>query len=338
MWEAAPELVELLWLLAGLIALGIALVATNLAAAIARVLHVSVPVIGDALNWVTNKTTELAQSIANAMEDTFAGNHKKATMFFGQQTKTNEWTAHLTRRNAISTHKLGSFITTVKLPQVQKNATAAATSAALVKAGKLTPLGARQRYQAAQAEATLEKKVEGAILRDLTHSPAFRAAIAADLPLARPIPGVKGGLTKAQIDARIKEYVKAALAAAGLALPIPRVGKPIAIPKPQAKENAETNKRLKRLEKILGITGLAGLIAATLGKEVERFLRCPNTKGIAKSWCASDLSGLLGLLAGIVAVEEGFSLVDFAKTLQAAQADVVNEILPFISEFKDVTL
>lgn len=128
-------------------------------------------------------------------------------------------------------------------------------------------------------------------------------------------------------------------AVGSIAVPFPRVlPRPQAIPKKQAKVNKSDAKRLSRLEKLLGITGLAALIGATFGKEIERFLRCPNTKGIAKAWCGSDLSGLLGLLAGIVAVEEGFSLVDFAKTLQAAQADVVNEILPMLTEFKDASL
>lgn len=331
-------LAPLIELLIALIALALASMSRQLAEAFASFLHVSVPVIGDALDWVANKTLSLARSIANAMEDTFAGNHSKAASFFGQNSKTNEWTNHLLRRNAISTNRLGQFITTVKLPKLQKNATEAATAAALAKAGKLTPLGARARYQAAQAETALETKFKGAILRDITHDPAFRNAIAADVPLGRALPGVRGGYTKSEIDARIREYVKAAIAAAGLAIPFPIPGKPLSIPKKQAKENVETNKRLKRLEKILGASGFAALLTATLGGEITRFLKCKNTRGIAKAWCGSDLSGLLGLLAGIVAVEEGFSLVDFAKTLQAAQADVVNEILPMLTEFKDVTL
>lgn len=308
--------------------------ARQIAEAFAAFLHVSVPVIGDAINWVTDKTVSLARSIANAMEDTFAGNHSKAAGFFGQNSKTNEWTNHLVRRNAISTNRLGQFITTVKLPKLQKNATEAATAAALAKAGKLTPLGARARYQAAQAETALETKFKGAILRDITHDPAFRNAIAADVPLGRALPGVRGGYTKAEIDARIREYVKAAISAAGLAIPFPIPGKPLSIPKKQAKENTETNKRLKRLEKILGASGFAALLTATLGGEITRFLKCKNTRGIAKAWCGANLKALLGLLTGLLAAVGVFSLIDFAHYIEDGIEDGAKLVLHFWS--KDV--
>jgi hypothetical protein len=78
---------------------------------------------------------------------------------------------------------------------------------------------------------------------------------------------------------------------------------------------------------IAGISTLIGL------------LECKNVRQVQGPFCAlNDISGLLGLIAGLVAIEEGFSLVDFGKTLLAAQTDVVNEILPFITEFKDATL
>lgn len=111
-------------------------------------------------------------------------------------------------------------------------------------------------------------------------------------------------------------------AAGSISVPFPRViPRPQAIPKAQKKVNDSTAKRLKRLEKILGITGLAGLIGATLGKEVERFLRCPNTKGIAKAWCGANLNSLLGLLGGLVALEATFDLEAFAKQIQGGIVD-----------------
>lgn len=99
-----------------------------------------------------------------------------------------------------------------------------------------------------------------------------------------------------------------------------------------------TNRRVGRLEKILGIGGLAALITATFGAEITRFLRCKNTRGIAKSWCGADLSGLLGLLAGIVAITEGVSLLDFAEAMVAVEDLVVQGILDGLSEFQGVSL
>lgn len=218
--------------------------------------------------------------------------------------------------------------------QITKTATAKATDAAVIKTGKLTPLGAKFRYQAKAIEAAIIKSLEGDILKKIAHDKTFQSAIAADLPLARPLPGVKGGYTKAQLDVKIKEYIKAALASAGLALPFPYPGKPFALPKSQQRINSQTNKRIKRLEKILGISGLAALITATFGREVTRFLRCPNTKGIAKAWCGADLTGLLGILGVATVITGNFSIVQLAEEMLAIEKDMVKVIGGAFSELK----
>lgn len=94
------------------------------------------------------------------------------------------------------------------------------------------------------------------------------------------------------------------------------------------------NLRLSRLEKLLGITGLAALITATFGAEITRFLRCKNTRGVAKSWCAADLKGLLWLIAGALAVADSFSLIGFAHYIEGGLEAGTKVVLKFWS--KDV--
>lgn len=273
----------------------------------------SIPLFGP---LTIKQVVRLDEWIASAVKPAFDYADGKIAAFISYIGQVSSYGANHGYRNSLAMHNAFAWLLHVHEPTRDKVIEGRAAQLAAIKAGKMTPLGARSRYAAkAYAAATLAS-TEAAILRKLAHDPTWRAAVAADLPLARPIPGVKGGMTKAEIDEKIHAYVKAALAAAGLALPFPIPGKPIAIPKKQAKENADVNKRLRRLEKLLGLTGLAGLIGATFGKEIERFLRCKNTRGIAKAWCGADLNSLLGLLGGLVALEATFDLTAFAKEIQ----------------------
>lgn len=272
--------------------------------------------------------------IAAAVAPAFAYVDNKIASFVAALGQLSAWSAQHGYRNSTVLQKYAQWLGLVKLPKVQKAAVKQATDAAVIRTGKLTPLGARARYTAQRDAAATLAWTEAAILKKIAHDPTWEAAIAADLPLARPVPGVKGGMTKAEIDAKVKEYVKAALAAAGLALPFPIPAKSPAIPKKQAEENADTNKRLRRLEKLLGITGLAALVGATFGKEIERFLRCKNTRGIAKAWCGANLNALLGLLTGLLAAVGVFSLIDFAHYIEDGIEDGAKLVLHFWS--KDV--
>lgn len=272
--------------------------------------------------------------IATAMKPAFDYVDGKIAGFLGYIGQVTSYGANHAYRNSLALHNAFAWLLGVHEPAREKTIANRAAQLAAIKAGKLTPLGAKGRYEAkAYAAATLAA-TEAAILKKLGHDPAWQAAIAADLPLARPIPGVRGGLTKAEIDAKVKEYVKAALAAAGLALPFPYPARAPAIPKKQAKENSDVNKRLRRLEKILGLTGLAGLIGATFGKEIERFLRCKNTRGIAKAWCGADLGALLGLLGTAIAIEGNFSIVELAEGMLAVEGQMVKLIGGAFSETK----
>jgi len=239
-------------------------------------------------------------------------------------------------RTAVAMFNTAAWANTKLRSEIVTHATASATAAALVKSGKLVPIKKLRDWQANYAAQIELRHIEAVILRKIGHDPAWKNAIAADLPLARPIPGVKGGLTKAEIDEKVRAYVKAALAAAGLALPFPIPGKPVAIPRPQAKINHNTNTRLRRLEKLLGIAGLAGLITATFGGEITRFLRCKNTRGIAKAWCGADLSALLGLLGTAIAIEGNFSIVDMAEGMLAVETQMVKLIGGAFSETKNL--
>lgn len=268
----------------------------------------------------------LDEWIASAMKPAFDYVDGKIAAFLSYIGQVSGYAANHGYRNSLALHNAFSWLLGVHEPARDKAVANRAAQLAAIKAGKMTPLGARARYEAkAYAAATLAS-TEAAILKKLAHDPAWKDAIAADLPLARPVPGVKGGMTKAEIDELVHSYVQTALRAAGLALPFPIPGRPIAIPKKQAKENADVNKRLRRLEKILGLTGLAGLIGATFGKEIERFLRCKNTRGIAKAWCGADLGALLGLLGTAIAIEGNFSIVEMAEGMLAVEERMVSLI------------
>lgn len=95
--------------------------------------------------------------------------------------------------------------------------------------------------------------------------------------------------------------------------------------------------RVGRLEKLLGVTGLAALITATFGAEITRFLRCKNTRGIAKAWCGSDLASLLGLLGGLAAIEAGFSIVAMAEEMLSIESQMVKLIGGAFSELDGIT-
>ena len=155
---------------------------------------------------------------------------------------------------------------------------------------------------------------------------AFRKSFEAELPKALPqtYPKVEWGPRK------WRAWLGVLPSVGSVALPFPRIIPKVGpISKPQAKINKSDSKRLSRLEKLLGITGLSALIGATFGKEIERFLRCGNTRGIAKAWCGANLKALLGLLGGLAAVVGTFSLIDFAKFLQPLIVDGAKTALHF---------
>lgn len=90
-----------------------------------------------------------------------------------------------------------------------------------------------------------------------------------------------------------------------------------------------TDKRIKRLEKLLGLSGLAALVTATFGAEVLRFLRCRNTRGIAKTWCGANLNALENLFLGLLAVVGGFGLIEFGQAMQGVIGEGVKGVETF---------
>jgi len=88
----------------------------------------------------------------------------------------------------------------------------------------------------------------------------------------------------------------------------------------------KTDADLRKLNRILGRTGFLALITTTLGIEIARLMRCPNTRGIAKSFCGANLNGLLGLLGGLAILEGRFSIVEMAEGMLDLEEDMVGLI------------
>lgn len=59
------------------------------------------------------------------------------------------------------------------------------------------------------------------------------------------------------------------------------------------------------------------------------YLECKNFQKLQKPFCNANLSSLLGLLAGLVAIVGTISIVDFAKELQPLVADAASEVKHF---------
>jgi len=258
----------------------------------------------------------LAKWITHQLEPAYLTAESHIAGFIARTHLTLGWNASFSHRNAVALHNTASWADTELRAEITAQAVAQAETFAKTKGRSLAPSPTLARATAKQ------------------NAVAFRHALDNAFPgeLVKTYPEVNWTSRK------WRAFLGVLPAVGGIALPFPRViPRTIPIPK-QGKINSQTNRRLKRIEKILGISGLAGLITATFGREITRFLRCPNTRGIAKSWCGADLNALLGLLIGVAEIEAGFSLVDFADTLIAAQNDVVNVILSGISEFDGVTV
>lgn len=279
---------------------------------------------------------ELAKYIAHQLGIHFEAYVEHGVAWFAGLEEAAAYTGIYLYRHAGAFHRFADWLLNHKMPKERKVTSDLAAQKALIKAGKMVPLRSVRENQAIYTAAKLRTRLEGIILKDLTHDARFRAAIAADLPLARPLPGSRGGVTKGQVRAWVKAYTAALLAAAGVVLPLPRGGHAPAIPRPQAKTNADVNKRIKRLEKSLGALGLlAGVSAATLS-EIGRFLRCPNTRGIRKAWCGADLGALLGLLGGIALIESRFSIVTLAEEMLQVEQGMVALIGGAFSELDGI--
>jgi hypothetical protein len=132
------------------------------------------------------------------------------------------------------------------------------------------------------------------------------------------------------VDARLKELERRGVGTLKKTMPyIPGVAIPLGLLHDLRRIDRwfhGHSKRIARLEKLLGVTGLAALITATFGAEITRFLRCKNTRGIAKAWCGADLAWLLGLLGAGVLVTERLSIVTLAEEMLGLEETIVKHV------------
>lgn len=260
------------------------------------------------LQILVKAATRLAEHIASALEPAYHSASVHVAGWLAGVGQALGWNATHAHRNSSAAYNTATWANTKLRAEIEKNS--------LVKSKGQTTTIIRTSAPSIPARRIATKD----------NAVAFRKSFEAELPkaLAHDYPKVKW-------DRRAwLKWLGVVPAVGSVTVPFPRViPRPQAIPKAQKKVNDSTAKRLKRLEKILGITGLAGLITATFGGEITRFLRCSNTKGIAKAWCGANLKALLGLLGGLAAVVGTFSLIDFAKFLQPLIADGAKTALHF---------
>lgn len=261
--------------------------------------------------------TRLAKYIATSLEPAYEYSAKIMARFISGLGQSIDWNSAHAHRNSSAVYNVAWWAKNRLAVEIEHNAIA------------------KSKGQTTTIIRTTAPTIPARRVAAKDNAVAFRSSFDSAFPgqLVKDYPKVNWGPKK------WRAWLGVLPAAGSVTLPFPRViPRDVPIPKKQAKTNSDTNKRLKRLEKILGITGLSALIGVTFGKEIERFLKCGNTRGIAKSWCGANLSALLGLLATAVAIEEGVSLVDFANAMLKVEAAVVNGILDGITEFEGISL
>lgn len=240
--------------------------------------------------------TRLAKYIATSLEPAYEYSAKIMARFISGLGQSIDWNSAHAHRNSSAVYNVAWWAKNRLAVQIEHNAIAKSK-------GQTTTI-VRDTAPSVKVQRVTSK----------LNAVQFRHALDSALPgaLVKDYPQVNWGAQK------WRRWLGVLPATGSIALPFPRViPRDVPIPKAQRKENTSTNKRLKRLEKILGITGLSALVGATFGKEIERFLKCGNTRGIAKAWCGANLSSLLGLLGGLIALEQTFDLESFAKELQS---------------------
>ena len=256
----------------------------------------------------------LAKWLIHNVGQTFLNNAKPMALWLKGMKDYVNFTGLATFAVPYDLYRVISWLVLKVLPRHDKAVAQHAVSSAAAAAGKAVPRGAAARHN-----------------HDLTASQ-VASAVAADIPVALPkaFPKINW------VPRQWRKWLGLAAGAAAIALPLPHSIPSEVLPRWVPRFRTGTDKRLKRLEKILGRTGLIALIAATLGGEIARLVRCPNTKGIAKAFCGANLNGLLGLLGGLAILETPLSLVSMAQGMLDVEEEMVGLIKGVFTELEGI--
>lgn len=309
-------LIPIVEVLLPLIALLLCLMARSIAAPIVNAIGKELGWFGKGISWLTNKLIDLAVELTqNLAPYFFDGVHLVVNWLhhFGQLSAD---TLATIEADAVSATKFMDWVVTDYIPAHAKGVVQRVEGTVVTKIQHIALSGTQLR--------TLEHQLDGYIHR----------AIAATIPGVVPKAWPRINWT----PKRWREWLGLAAGAGALALP-GSLAWERELSKELHKGLTSVEKRLRSVEKVLGATGAAAVVTYGLAKiGLGWMTRCTNLRHIGKSFCGADLGGLIGLLAGIVVLEEGFSIVDFAEALVTIEGDVANGILSAISEFEGVTV
>lgn len=309
-------LIPIVEVLLPLIALLLCLMARQIAAPIINAIGKELGWFGKGISWLTNKLIDLAVELTqNLAPYFFDGVHLVVNWLhhFGQLSAD---TLATIEADAVSATKFMDWVVTDYIPAHAKQIVQRAGDTIVSEIHRVALSGAQLR--------TLEHQLDGYIHR----------AIAATIPGVVPKAWPRVNWT----PKRWREWLGLAAGAGALALP-GSLAWERELSKDLHKGLTSVEKRLRSVEKVLGATGAAAVVTYGLAKiGLGWMTRCPNLKHIGKSFCAADLGGLIGLLAGVIALEEGISLLDFAEAMVAIENVAVDAILDGVSEFRGLTV
>lgn len=309
-------LIPLAEIVAALVALALCWMARSIAAPIVNVIGREIGWLNKGVAWLTNKFIDLGIELTKNIAPVFFDGVGAIVGWLHSIGQFSEYTTHAIERSAVTLSKFSDWVVTTYIPNHAKAIVSHVTQVTLTQVHRIALSKAQL--------VTLEHQLDGYIHR----------AIAATIPGVVPKSWPRINWT----PKHWRQWL--GLGALGGALTLPgATGWEHALEKELHKGLTSVEKRLRSVEKVLGATGAAAVVTYGLAKiGLGWMTRCTNLRHIGKSFCGADLGGLIGLLAGIVVLEEGFSIVDFAEALVTIEGDVANGILSAISEFEGVTV
>lgn len=304
---AIPALVRLLL---PLIALILAMLARTLAAPIINLVSTGFNWFDRGIAWLTNKAIDLAIEWTKALAPAFIEGVEGIVSFFHVLGQLSFYNVHALWRTATTFASFSHWIVHSFIPRQLRAVAHLVGDTTIVKVSKY----ALSKAQILDVEHHLEAYV--------------RKAIGATIPGVVPKAWPRVNWT----PKHWREWLGLGAVGGALALPGTLAWEKL-FGRRVNRELIDAQKRLRRLEKILGATGAAAIVTYGLAKiGLGWMTRCKNLRGIGKSFCGADLASMVGLLGGLIALEEGFGLEDFAKLLLAVEEPVVNGILAGISD------